>query len=81
MGFVCVSVHLLEFLKRVLLREEMDFLFIFGYAFPFVVIWALIKKLNKREQNSLLKKKKCLKHCKVNHLMENYLNGLKNYFQ
>ena len=53
MGFVCVSVHLLEFLKRVLLREEMDFLFIFGYAFAFVVIWALIKQLNKREQNSL----------------------------
>ena len=53
MGFVCVSVHLLEFLKRVLLREEMDFLFIFGYAFAFVVIWALIKQLNKREHNSL----------------------------
>ena len=53
MGFVCVSVHLLEFLKRVLLREEMVFLFIFGYAFAFVVIWALIKQLNKREQNSL----------------------------
>ena len=58
MGFVCVSVHLLEFLKRVLLREEMDFLFIFGYAFAFVVIWALIKQLNKREQKPLFKKKK-----------------------